>query len=458
MNPRSAMLENEKISKLLIKLSLPAITAMMVNALFNIVDTIFIGHSVGALGIAGVSLFFPIQMIVMAFSQMIGIGSASYMSRSMGAKDFDRVNLIAGNSFFYVAALGLVFAITGIAFTEPLLRIFGTTETIMPYAAEYARIMFIGVIFFPFCMSTNSLVRAEGNAKDAMYSMIIGFVVNIVLDYIFIFPFNMGIAGAAWASVLAKFSSFIYLVFYLHSNRTIIKVKLVNLKPRINIMTKTFSVGLSAYAMGAAGSIVTTILNHSLGYYGGDLAIAVYGVVFKVIMFLGMLIAGMMQGLQPVVGYNYGALKYERVKEALRFTIIAAVVLTGTMALIIQLFPTHIISIFTPDKNLIFNGTHALRIVILMTPVIGIQMAGNTLFQSLGKALPAFVYSILRQVLLFLPLMLLLPHFFNPAINGIWVAFPVADLLSVLITIPVLKRELDQLSLTDLQQRPVLEI
>ncbi len=442
MNDRYNMLENEKMSKLLMKLSLPATVGMLVNALYNIVDTIFIGRGVGYLGIGGLTVAFPIQMAIMAVAQMIGIGAASAISRSLGEGDLEKADHVAGNSYIAVVFLGIFIAVIGSVFKEPLLKIFGATDILLPYSIEYIEVILIGSIYFPFVVSANNLIRAEGNAKTAMFAMLIGTLTNIVLDYIFIFPLDMGIRGAALATILSQAVSLIYVLFYLFGGKSSLKVRLHHLKLDFKILYEIITVGLPAFARQVAGSLIAIVLNNSLAFYGGELAISVYGVIQRVIMFLFMPMFGVIQGMQPIAGYNYGAKKMDRVKEVVKLSIIITTIFATFSTILGELFPEKIIALFDKDPNLISNGKIAMRYVIAMLPVVGVQIVGASLFQSLGKAMPSLILSMSRQVLFLIPLVLILPRIFNLGLTGIWVAFPIADFFSMLITVFLLKKEM----------------
>ena len=443
MQSRNDKLENDKISKLLINLSLPATVGMIVNALYNIVDTIFIGRGIGYLAIGGLAVAFPIQMVIMAIAQMIGIGAASSISRNLGAKNVEKADHVAGNSFLLVFAFGILICVTGLAFMEPMLRAFGATDVLIGYAKEYLQVILIGSIYFPFAVSTNNLIRAEGNAKVAMFSMLIGTILNIILDYIFIFPLNMGIRGAALATILSQLSTVIYILFYIYGGQSTLKVKLQHLRPDWNIIHEIIVVGFPSFARQVAGSIIAIILNNSLVFYGGELALSVYGVVNRVIMFLFMPLFGIVQGMQPIVGYNYGAKKFERVKETVRLSIIATTIFATISTLFGELFPGHIMRLFNDDPELIKNGIYALRLVIAMVPIIGVQIIGAALYQSLGKAVPALLLTLSRQVLFFIPLVLILPRIYGLGLMGIWISFPLADILSTGITVVLIKKEMN---------------
>ncbi len=425
------LLRNEKIKKVLFKMSMPAIIGMMVNSLYNIIDTIFVGQGVGALGIAGVTIIMPIQMIMMGIAQMIGIGSASMLSRNLGAKKYDKVNHIAGNAFFMLIIIGIFLSVIGVTFIDQIVSLFGATENIFPYALEYGKIIAIGAVIFPISITANNLLRAEGNAKEAMFAMIIGLVSNIILDYVFIFIFDMGVAGAAWATVIARFFSIIYLVYYFKSSKTRIKLKLEHLKPEKEIISEVLKVGVSSFTRNSTGSIILVFMNRLLAFYGGDMAIATYGIGMKIMMFVMMPIFGLVQGMQTIAGYNYGAKKYGRVIEVVKMTMLVAVIMTSLGVGLVELFPIEILRLFTKNQELLISGKKAIRIIIIILPLVGIGITGSAYTQSLGKAKAALIFSLLREVFLFLPMLIIFPRIFG--LNGIWMSFPISDLGSVII-------------------------
>lgn len=444
MKERSEMLGKEKINRLLFRLSLPATVGMVVNALYNLVDTIFVGRGVGTLAIGGLTIAFPIQMIVMGFAQMIGIGAASAVSRSLGAKDVERADLITGNAFLSIAIISGLTMSLGLIFVDPLLRLFGATNTLLPFAKEYISIIFLGSIFFSFAVSSNNLIRAEGNARVAMFTMIIGTGINIILDPIFIFIFELGIRGAALATVLSQFISFIYILRYLYSGQSSLNVKLHHFKLKMNIIKEIFAIGSAAFARQVAGSVIAILVNNSLRIYGGDLAISIYGIVNRLIMFLFMPLFGVIQGMQPIAGFNYGAKQINRVKEVVKLSIIVTTTLALLGTMIAEFIPGIIMKIFGIEPSLITTGSYAIRIVVAMVPVIGIQVVGATYFQSIGKAIPSLILSLSRQVLFFIPILLIMPRYFG--LTGVWISFPLADLLSTIITIVLLKNEINKLN------------
>ncbi len=405
---------------------------MIVNALYNLVDTIFVGQGAGTMAIAGIAIAFPIQMLIMAIAQTVGLGSASIISRSLGAGDHKKAEHVAGSSFTAVGILSILFTIFGLTFITPLLKLFGATETILPYSTQYLSIILLGSFFFSFSVSSNNLVRSEGNAKVAMFSMIIGTGLNIILDPIFIFGFKMGIRGAAIATVLSQIVSFAYLLSYFLSGKSILKITRKDLIPDFKLLIETFTIGASSFARQVAGSILAITLNHSIAYYGSDLHIAIFGVGNRVLMFLLMPLFGIVQGLQPIVGFNYGAKKMKRVKESLKLAISAATILSTFGFVVLFLFTKPALRMFTNDLNLIQEGVPILRVIAIFLPVIGFQIIGASLFQAIGKAVPALVLSMSRQILFLIPAIVIFPKFFG--LTGLWYAFPFSDALATIVT------------------------
>ncbi|KAB3534003.1 MATE family efflux transporter [Alkaliphilus pronyensis] len=450
MNKHSKILGSEGIGKLLLRLSAPAVAGMMVQALYNLVDTIFVGRGVGTMAIAGLAIAFPLQMLGLAIAQAIGIGGASIISRSLGSGDTEKAEKAMGNIFSLIIVISLVLTILGLAFIEPILMVFGATDSILPYAMEYMRVILLGTVLFTFAVASNSVLRAEGNAKMAMYTMLISAGLNIILDPIFIFVFNMGIRGAAIATVLAQATTAVYLVIYFMTGKSTLKFKMKNLKPDIKIILETFAIGSSAFARQAAGSIMAIILNNSLAFYGGDITIAAFGVINRLLMFTFMPLFGIVQGMQPIVGYNYGAKKLSRVKATIKLSIVITTLLATIGFLMLMVFPRFFMEIFSDDTELIELSIGAVRIIVLGVPFIGLQVVGASMFQSIGKALPSLILSMSRQILFLIPLVLTLPIYFD--LLGIWLAFPLADVLSTVVTMVFMSKELKIISKATLIQ------
>jgi len=430
---RQNMLANEGIGRLLLRLSLPAAVGMIVMALYNVVDTIFIGHAVGPLGIAGLTIIFPIQMVIMGVGMLLGVGGASLISRSLGAGDIQKAERTLGNAISLSIILGLLFTVIGLANTDYWVRLFGASESISPYATGYLEIILLGTVFRIFAMSTNSLVRAEGNARVPMIAMIIGAGLNIVLDAIFILRLDMGVQGAAIATVISIMVTSLYLLSYYRLQNSSLKIRLANLIPYYQVIKEIIPIGMASFARSTATSFIVVILNRSLIFYGGDMAVATFGIVMRVLMLVLMPLFSVGQGLQPILGFSYGARNGARALKAIKLSIIVSTLisLVAFFPLVINAEP--IIRIFTNDASLIMQSTRAARLISLCIFLIGFQVVGSVLFQSIGKAVPAFLTAISRQILFFLPLILILPRFWQ--IDGIWLSYPAADILAFLFTL-----------------------
>lgn len=436
-------LGNKRIGPLLAKIAIPTTIGMIANSLYNVVDTIFIGRGVGTLAIAGVGIVFPIQMIIMAIAQLFGMGAASMLSRSLGKKDYERAANIAGNSFIASLAFGALAAVIVFIFLNPLLRLFGATETILPFARDYLFIVTFGFIYFPFLVSSNNLVRAEGDARNAMVVMLLAFGVNIALDPIFIFVLGWGIKGAAYATIIAQFCGFIYIILYYVLKKSSLSIRFQHFRMRLAILKEMFSLGFASFIRQVSASILVVVVNNSLKVYGGDIAIAVFSVVNRVIMFITMPLFGVVIGSQPMIGFNYGANKMGRVKETLRTSILTTFIIGAVFFIPFMIIPSAIIGLFSTDTALIESGIFPFRMLVLLFPFVGFQIIGAGFFQSIGKAAPSIVLSLTRQVLFLIPLILLLPLVMG--INGIWVSFPIADFLSIAVTGIFVAREVKRI-------------
>jgi len=433
MRNHSQALASEPIKTLLWKLSLPAMAGMFVMSLYNVVDMIFVGRGVGALGIAGVSIVFPVQMIMMGIGQMVGMGAASLISRSLGADDMEKAERTLGNAVILILVLGGALAVAGLAKSTFFLRLFGATDTILPYAKAYMDIILLGVVFHTFSMSANNFVRAEGNARVAMISMFIGALLNIALDPIFIFALGMGIRGAAIATVIAHMATTSYLLRYFLSGKSSLRICVKNLVLKWAIVREIIAIGFATFIRTVAGSFIAVIINRTLGFYGGDISIAAFGVVHKVLMFAGMPGRGIAQGLQPILGYSYGARRYDRASEVIRRSITIATVFCFAIFLILFFFAEPIVRIFSTNASLIAQGTNAIRIVFVMLFLVGFHMVSSVVFQAIGKVIPTIILSTSRQILFLIPLVLILPRYFG--IDGVWLSFPIADTLSFIIAL-----------------------
>jgi len=433
MRNHSLALANEPIKTLLWRLSLPAMAGMFIMSLYNVVDAIFVGRGVGTLGIAGISIVFPIQMVIMGIGLMVGMGAASLISRSLGADKMERAERTLGNAIILILILGGTLAVVALSRSTFLLRLFGATDNILPYAKEYMDIILLGVVFHEFSMAANAIIRAEGNARVAMISMFIGALLNIALDPIFIFALGMGIRGAAIATVIAHITTTLYLAHYFLSGKSSLRIRVKNFIFERAVVKEIVAIGFAAFVRTAAGSFIAVIINRTLGFYGGDVSIAVFGVVHRVLHFAVMPSMGIAQGLQPILGFSYGARRYDRGIEVIRWSVIIATAISLSAFSIILLFAGPIIRFFSTDASLISQGTHAIRLIFMALWLVGFHIIGATIFQAIGKAIPTFILSTSRQILFLIPLVFILPRFFG--LNGVWLSFPIADTLSFIITL-----------------------
>ncbi len=438
---RQDMLAHMPVKRLLWKLSAPAMVGMMTMAVHNVVDAIYVGRGVGALGITGVTLAFPIMMLLMAVGQMFGLGAASVVSRSLGAGAPRRAELALGNAAMAVIAAGVLVTVVCLPNTAWLVRLSGASETALPYAKDYLDIVLAGAAFAAYPMAVNNLVRAEGNARVAMNSMLLGAVLNIVLDPVFIFGLGMGVRGAAIATVLAQVASSIYVTSYFRSMHSTMRLSLLAMKPHWAVVRETVSIGFPSFIRMGAGSLIVLMVNRALGVYGGDLFIAANGIVGRTMMFAAMPLMGIGQGLQPILGFSYGAKRFDRALEVTRFSLLAAGAYSLLAFFLLVSLAGPVTSIFTTDMALVEIGAHAARYVYAAFFLVGFQIVGSVVFQSLGQVRKTFITSTSRQVLFLVPLLLVLPGFLQT--DGIWLAFPIADALSAalvfVLIVPLLK-------------------
>lgn len=440
------------IGKLLLQYSIPAIIGMVVNALYNIVDRMFIGNipDIGSLAITGVGITMPIMTIVLAFGMLIGIGTTANISLNLGKGNRTTAEKLLGNAFTLSIIVGLAIAITGTIFANPILNLFGASENTLFYAKEYIGIILLGCTFNILSFALNSTVRADGNPKMSSITMVIGCGANIILDYLFIFVLNLGVKGAALATIISQAITFFIILYYYTAGNSNLKLKIENFKLKKHLVTMTFAIGIAPFATQIATSLVQVIANNALKTYGSDLAIGAMTVISSLNIIFMMPIFGINQGCQPIIGFNYGAKKYERAKEAFKYATIAACVICIIGFVSIQCFPTQIISLFNSDPELTTLAIKGIRIYLLMMPVVGINIVATSYYQSIGKAKISMFVSLLRQVILLIPFTIILPKFIG--LDGVWAAGACADSLSVIITLVLLKKEFKQLDKMQLEK------
>lgn len=440
---KADFLGREPIFPLLLKMGIPAAVGMMVNALYNVVDTIFVGRGVGPLAIGALSIVFPLQMTVSAFAQALGVGAASVVSRRLGEQRPDDAARAIGTAYLSVMVVTAALVSAVFLFTPQILGLFGATDAIMPYALRYTRIVAAGFFFFSMSMTASNLVRAEGNARAAMKGMLLGAGLNTALDPLFIFGFHLGVEGAALATVISQAVSTIYLFSLYFRGKSHVGIARSHLRIRFPLLMEEAVLGVPAFIQGAGMSLLALVINNSLGYYGGDLAIATYGMNQKIIMIVIMPILGIVQGFQPIAGYNYGARKYDRVRKSLVTAALTAFAISLAGYSFMMLATRTAIGLFTREATLVDSGARALRMMVALIPLAALQITGSIYFQAVGRKIQSMVLGLSRQFLLLIPIVLTLPRFIG--VDGIWLAFPVADLVATTLTLVLLARELSRL-------------
>jgi putative MATE family efflux protein len=450
-------LGQEKILKLLIKFFIPAIVGTMVGALYNIVDRIYIGRGVGSLALAGLSVTFPITIIVQGFGMLIGMGTAVLVSINLGKKDKHKADKVLGNAFIMLILISIFVSILCFIIKGPLLRSFGASGNTIKFANDYLEIILFGTVFQNAGFGLNNTIRSEGNPKIAMCTMLIGAGLNILLDPVFIFVFHMGVRGAALATIISQLVSAIWVISHFTGKNSVVKLKKENFKIEKEIVIGIVSIGMSPFAIQIASSAINILLNKQLINYGGDLAIGAMGIINSVSMVIIMSMISVNQAAQPIIGYNYGAKQYDRIKETLKLAITGGV-LIGILGFIsVEVFPSAIIGVFNKtDKELLKIGVHGIRRFLCMLPVIGFQIVGANYFQAIGRAKVSMLLSLSRQVLILIPMLLILPTIFG--ISGVWVSGPVADMLSSIVTAIFLYRGIKSLGKEENQQVEEAEV
>jgi len=451
---RARLLGEGKILSLIWKFSVPAIVGMLTNALYNVVDRIFLGRGVGSLALAGITVCFPIMTVMMALSMLIGVGSATLISIRLGEGKKEEAERLLGQAFFFVVVIFSLFTVIGLLLIDKLLFLFGATETILPYAKEYMSVILLGSTIFAAGMGMNYCIRAEGNPRVAMATMLIGGILNIILDPIFIYLFGLGIRSAAIATVISQTVSALWVLRYFTSGKSVITLKWRNLRMDWTLAKGMFSNGSASFALQLVASMMNVILNQSLKNYGGDLSISAMGIIQSIFTFVLMPIFGLNHGLQPIFGYNYGAKKIDRVFLTLKYGYLFATILCTASFLALRFFSIPIIQVFNrSDPALLELTVHAIFYYSLMIPVIGVQVVSVGFFQALGKPKSAMFLSLSRQILFLIPLLLILPRFFG--LDGIWYSVPICDSLSFVVAAFFVTREIRKLRVLTHQPKEI---
>jgi len=424
-------LREKSIKKLLIEYSTPAIIAMTAMSLYNIVDNIFLGHGVGSIAISALAVAFPFMNLTGAFGSMIGVGGSSLLSIKLGRKEIKQANNILGNVLDLSLILSISISIITLIFLDQILVFFGASENTLPYAHDYMTIILYGNVVSHLFFSFNALLRAIGKPNLAMRTTITTVLANAILDPIFIFALDMGIQGAAIATIIAQVISMIWQLKIFTNKSNIINFHWGIYKLNFKLIKEILAIGASPFLMNAAACVIVIFINQSITKYGGDTGIGAYGIINKLVFIAAMIVMGYNQGMQPIAGYNYGAKLYNRVDQVLKLTIIYSTIVVCVMFLICMIFPEIMISIFTSDKELIQFGSHGLRLTIICLPLVGFQMVTSNFFQSINMAKKAIILSLSRQMLILLPLILILPPMWGA--DGVWLAQSLSDGFSSLI-------------------------
>lgn len=424
-------LGTESIRKLLIQYAGPAIIAMTASSLYNMVDSIFIGQGVGALAISGLAITFPVMNLSAAFGAMVGVGASTLLSVKLGQKDYSTAQNILGNVITLNTIIGVIFGALMLAFINPILYFFGASEATISYARDYMVIILLGNVITHMYLGLNAMLRSAGHPQKAMYATIGTVIINTILDPLFIYTFDMGIRGAAVATVLAQSIALAWQLMIFSNKNELIHIRKGTFRLQRKIVSNSLAIGLSPFLMNLCACFVVIIINKSLQHHGGDLAIGAYGIANRVVFFFVMIVMGLNQGMQPIAGYNYGARQFDRVSRVMRLTIYAATIVTTCTFLTGVFIPELIARAFTSDTELIRQAGHGLSLLVLAFPIVGFQMVTVNFFQSIGLAKKSIFLSLTRQLLFLIPLLLILPHFFGQ--TGVWMAAPISDTLSSLL-------------------------
>ena len=442
MKNKHQFMGSEKITKLLIQFSLPAIIGMLVNALYSIVDRIYIGNikDVGHFAIAGVGLTFPVTIFVFAFAVLIGLGGATNISLNLGKKQKDEAEHYLGNAICFGTIVSTIIGILVLIFMEGLVDKLGGSENTSRYTIEYLRIVAIGFPATIVGYVANAGIRSDGNPKMSMVTLLIGAIINIVLDPIFIFGMDMGVSGAAWATIISQYISAAWTIYYFRSKFSGLKLYMKDLPLKWERIKNIMALGSAPFALQLGSSLVNYTFNHTLKIYGGDNSIGAMAIIQAIVIFLAMPIFGINQGLQPILGYNYGAKLYARVREALRKAILGASIICIFDFIVIQFLSKYFIFIFTREKALLDIASFGLRINTIMFPIIGFQIISSVYFQAVGKPKLSLFISLSRQIIILIPCIIVMSRLFG--LTGIWFAAPTSDFISTVITFILIKREM----------------
>ncbi len=437
-NNRQATLElgTKPVGKLLMQYALPAIAAMTAASLYNMTDSIFIGQGCGALAISGLAITFPLQNLAAAFGAGVGVGASTCISVKLGQKDYTTAERVFGNAFTLNIIIGVAFSIITLMFLNPILRFFGASDATLPYAREYMVITLAGNAISHMFFGMNAILRAASKPRSAMMASIVTVVLNAIFSPIFIWPLHMGIGGAALATIISQATVLAWQCRIFSNPQCIVHFKRGIYRPVAHIIKNIIAIGMSPFAMNVCSCIIIIFINNALMRHGGDMAVGVFGITNKIAFIFIMINMGMNQGMFPIAGYNYGARNYDRLLRVLRYTFVVAICIATVGFIIAQTLPYECARLFTTDENLIRISERAIRINMMVFPVVGAQMVCTGFFQSIGKAKISMLLSLSRQLLFFLPLLIVLPNFYG--VDGVWMSQPISDMISAIVAVVLL--------------------
>ena len=435
--------QTKKINKIVWEYALPGIIGTVVTALYNVIGRIFIGQGVGALAISGLAITFPVMNLTSSLGMLVGAGAAARISISLGKRDKLTSEKILGNSLLLTIILNAVFITLILIFLEPILRAFGASDLTLPYAYDYLKIVLLGNVFVSLTYNFNAMMRASGYPKKAMVTMLIGAIFSVILTPIFLYGFDLGIQGVAWATVTSMLLGMLFVMHHFLQKKSLIRLKWKYIKLNKKIILAIVSIGMSPFSMQVAASGVAVLMNTSLIRHGGDLAVGAYGIINTVLMMFLMIIMGLNQGTQPIIGYNYGAANYKRVRETLLYALKIATIITVAGALIGVIFPGVFAAAFTTDAELMSITERGIRIAVSAMPLVGFQIVSSSFFQSIGFAAKSLIQSLSRQLIFLVPGIILLPRLWG--LDGLWIAMPVSDVLAFILSLLLLIYQLRQL-------------
>jgi len=441
------ILGTEKISKLLMQFALPAIIAMTASSIYNIVDSIFIGHGVGALAISGLAITFPLMNLAAAFGSLVGVGASTLVSVKLGERDYEGANHVLGNVLVLNVVLGLLFTVVFLWKLDPILLFFGASDITLSYAHDYMVVILLGNIITHMYLGLNAVLRASGFPKLAMYATLSAVLINCILNPLFIFGFGWGIKGSAIATVIAQTISLAGQMIHFFDSGQLLHFKKGIYRLKSELVRGVLSIGMSPFLMNLCACLIVIVINRSLKEYGGDMAVGAYGLVNRVGFLFVMIVMGFNQGMQPIAGYNFGARLYPRVTEVTKLTMLYATGVTTLGFLLCEIIPSSIIRMFTTDTELIKSAVYGLRITFAVFPIVGFQMVATNFFTSIGMAKKAIFLSMSRQLLFLLPCLLILPSFYG--VTGVWLSSPISDVVATVITSLVLIYQFRQFKTQD---------